>query len=33
MRDQLANAGFSDIAVFAGKAPALDAETIGSVAA
>jgi len=33
MRDQLANAGFSDIAVFTGKAPALDAETIGSVAA
>jgi len=33
MRDQLANAGFSDIAVFNGTAPALDAESIGSVAA
>jgi exopolysaccharide transport family protein len=33
MRDHLANAGFSDIAVFAGTAPALDAESMGSVAA
>jgi succinoglycan biosynthesis transport protein ExoP len=33
MRDQLANAGFSDIALFAGTAPALDDESIGSVAA
>jgi len=33
MRDHLANAGFSDIAVFTGTAPALDAESIGSVAA
>jgi exopolysaccharide transport family protein len=32
MRDHLANAGFSDIAVFAGTAPALDTE-MGSVAA
>jgi hypothetical protein len=33
MRDHLANAGFSDIAVFTGTAPALDAESVGSVAA
>ncbi|MEJ0076608.1 MAG: Wzz/FepE/Etk N-terminal domain-containing protein [Alphaproteobacteria bacterium] len=33
MRDQLANAGFSDIAVFTGTAPALDAESLGNVAA
>ena len=33
MRDHFANAGFSDIAVFTGTAPALDAESIGSVAA
>jgi polysaccharide biosynthesis transport protein len=33
MRDHLANAGFSDIALFTGTAPALDAESIGSVAA
>ena len=33
MRDHLANAGFSDIAVFSGTAPALDAESMGSVAA
>ena len=32
-RDHLANAGFSDIALFTGTAPALDAESIGSVAA
>ena len=33
MRDHLANAGFSDIAVFTGTAPALDAESVGNVAA
>ena len=33
MRDHLAHAGFSDIALFTGTAPALDAESIGSVAA
>ena len=33
MRDHLANAGFSDIAVFTGTAPALDAESMRSVAA
>jgi exopolysaccharide transport family protein len=33
MRDRLANAGFSDIAVFTGTAPPLDAESMGSVAA
>lgn len=33
MRDHLANAGFSDIALFTGTAPALDDESIGSVAA
>jgi polysaccharide biosynthesis transport protein len=33
MRDHLANAGFSDIALFMGTAPALDDESIGSVAA
>ena len=33
MRDHLANAGFSDIALFTGTAPALDDEGIGSVAA
>jgi uncharacterized protein involved in exopolysaccharide biosynthesis/Mrp family chromosome partitioning ATPase len=33
MRDHLATAGFSDIALFTGTAPALDAENIGSVAA
>jgi polysaccharide biosynthesis transport protein len=32
-RDHLANAGFSDIALFRGTAPALDTESIGSVAA
>ena len=32
-RDHLANAGFSDIALFTGTAPALDTESIGSVAA
>jgi polysaccharide biosynthesis transport protein len=32
-RDNLANAGFSDIAVFTGTAPALESESIGSVAA
>jgi len=33
MRDHLANAGFSDIAVFTGAPPTLDAESMGSVAA
>jgi len=33
VRDHLANAGFSDIAVFTGTAPALDAQSVGSVAA
>ena len=33
MRDHLANAGFSDIAVFTGTLPTLDAESMGSVAA
>ena len=28
VRDQLGNAGFSDIAVFAGTPPALDAESV-----
>ena len=32
-RDSLANAGFSEIAVFTGTAPALESESIGSVAA
>jgi len=32
-RDSLANAGFSDIAVFTGTAPALESDNIGSVAA
>jgi len=33
MRDHLANAGFSDIAVFTGAPPTLGAESMGSVAA
>ena len=33
MCGHLANAGFSDIAVFTGTAPALDAQSIGSAAA
>ena len=33
IRDHLAKAGFSDIAVFAGTAPALDNESVGNVAA
>jgi len=32
LRDHLANAGFSDIAVFTGTAPALDAESVGVAA-
>jgi hypothetical protein len=33
MSDHLASAGFSDIAVFTGSAPTLDAQSIGSAAA
>ena len=33
MRDQLAGAGFTDIAVFAGTPPSLDAESMRGVAA
>ena len=33
VRDHLANAGFTDIAVFTGAAPALDAEAMREVAA
>jgi hypothetical protein len=33
VRDHLANAGFTDIAVFTGAPPALDAESMRGVAA